>query len=258
MDWSATGWARVYVFTALGTGICIVFAFAFDSYSFTKGTWQFSDNAINNLLIPLLIGPPFFFVLLNKMRQLAIAHRELLTVAMTDGLTSLLNRRAFTEMVDGYLKRAKLAGAPSYGALLAIDVDHFKTINDTFGHDIGDEALKLIAKSIVSAVRETDLVGRVGGEEFCVFIPGQSPESVRTVAERIRSAINETVFDARGKPYRLSVSIGGVVFDRDTTFDDLYRDADKRLYRAKETGRNRVELRAFSSEVALQATATVH
>lgn len=254
MDWSARGWARVYVFTALGTVTCIAFAFAFDSYSFTSGTWQLSDNSINNLLIPLLIAPPFFFTLLNKMRQLAIAHRELMTIAMTDGLTSLLNRRAFTEMVDAYLKRAKEAGAPSYGALLAIDVDHFKTVNDTFGHDIGDDALKLIAKSIVSAVRETDLVGRIGGEEFCVFIPGQSPESVRTVAERIRSAINETAFDARGQPYRLSVSIGGVVFDHDTTFDDLYRDADKRLYYAKETGRNRVELRTSKPELTLQAT----
>lgn len=254
MDWSATGRARVYIFTALGTVVCIAFAFAFDSYSFTAGTWQLSDNAINNLLIPLLIGTPFFFVLLNKMRQLAIAHRELLTVAMTDGLTSLLNRRAFTEMVDSYLKRAKEAGAPSYGALLAIDVDHFKIVNDNFGHDIGDEALKHIAKSIVSAVRESDIVGRVGGEEFCVFIPGQSPESVRIVAERIRSAISETAFDARGTPHHLSVSIGGVMFNRNSTFDDLYRYADEWLYRAKNAGRNRVELRAFSPEPALQAT----
>jgi diguanylate cyclase len=254
MDWSATGWARVYVFTALGTVVCIVFAFAFDSYSFSRGTWQFSDNAINNLLIPMLIAPPFFFVLLNKMRQLAIAHRELLTVAMTDGLTHLLNRRAFTEMVDGYLKRAKAAKAPSYGALLAIDVDHFKVINDNFGHDIGDEALKQIARTINSAVRDTDIVGRVGGEEFCVFIPGQSPESVRVVAERIRSAISDTAFDARGQPHHLSVSIGGVIFNRNTTFDDLYRYADEWLYRAKNAGRNRVELRSFSPEPVLQPT----
>lgn len=254
MDWSERGWARVYIFTALGTAVCIAFAFAFDSYSFSTGTWQLSDNSINNLLIPLLIGPPFFFVLLNKMRQLAIAHRELLTVAMTDGLTSLLNRRAFTEMVDGYLKRAKEAGAPTYGALLAIDVDHFKIINDSFGHDIGDEALKQIARSIVSAVRETDIVGRIGGEEFCVFIPGQSPESVRLVAERIRTSISETAFEARGQPQHLSASIGGVTFNRNATFDDLYRYADEWLYCAKNAGRNRVELRAFSPDPALQAT----
>jgi diguanylate cyclase len=217
MDWSPRGWARTYALTVLGTATCIAFSFAFDSYSFMTGTWQWGSDPINNLLIPLLIAPPFFFVLLNKMRQLAIAHRELLTIATTDSLTSLLNRRAFTEMVDSYLNRSKEAYAPSNGALLVIDVDHFKVINDNFGHDTGDEALKLIANTIASAVRETDLVGRMGGEEFCVFLPGQSPERTRIAAERIRSAVSEAAFNARGRRHSLSVSVGGVVLDRSTT-----------------------------------------
>jgi diguanylate cyclase len=252
LDWSARGRARTYAFTVLGTLACIAFAFAFDGFSFRTGEWRWGAEPINNLLIPLLIAPPFFFLLLNKMRQLAIAHHELLTVASTDGLTCVLNRRAFTEIVEGYLKRAGRASAPSNGALLVIDVDHFKAINDRFGHDSGDEALKLIASTISATVRETDLVGRMGGEEFCVFIPGRPTDDIRAVAERIRLAVNETRFVARGEPYHLSVSVGGVVFDDGVSFGDLYRGADERLYCAKREGRNRVELRPFSPAAPMQ------
>ena len=251
LDWSAKGWARVYALTALGTAACIAFSFAFDSYSFLSGTWQWGSDPINNLLIPLLIAPPFFFLLLNKMRLLAIAHQELMTLATTDALTSLLNRRAFTAMVDAYLKRAEEAATPSSGALLVIDVDHFKTVNDRFGHDGGDEALKLVAATISAAVRNTDLVGRLGGEEFGVFLPQQSSERVSAVAERIRSAVNETPFDTRGQRHYLSISIGGVVFERGASFRDLYQGADERLYYVKKTGRNRVELCTYSVEATI-------
>ena len=253
-DWSARGWARTYALTVLGTAMCIALTFALDTYSFTTGKWRWGSDPTNNFIFPLLIAPPFLFVLLNKMRQLAIAHHELFALATTDSLTSLLNRRAFTEMVDRYLERAEEAARPSSGALLAIDVDHFKAINDNFGHDMGDEALKLIADTISAAVRETDLVGRMGGEEFCVFLPGQPPERIRIVAERIRSAINEAVFFARGRRHCLSVSVGGVVFEHGTTFSDLYRGADERLYYAKRMGRNRVELCTFGPEATVQPT----
>lgn len=252
VDWAHEGWARVCMFTVLGTAVCIAFAFTFDSYSFTTGGWKLSDNYINNLFIPLCLAPPFFFLLLSKMRQLAIAHKELMAIAATDGLTSLLNRRAFAEMVDSYFQRAQEAMIPKHGALLVIDVDHFKTINDKFGHDIGDDALKLIATTIASAVREADLVGRLGGEEFCVFIPGQSPENIWTLAERIRSAVYEAAFVARGQRHTLSISVGGVFFDSAATFSDLYREADERLYYAKRAGRNRVALRDLHSDMTMQ------
>jgi diguanylate cyclase len=251
-DWSARGWARVYALTALGTAACIAFSFAFDSYSFRTGTWQWGSDPTNNFVIPALIAPPIFFLLLNKMRQLAIAHHELFTLATTDSLTSLLNRRAFTAMVDGYLSRTQAAN-PLTGALLVIDVDHFKSINDRYGHDSGDEALKLIAHTISANVRETDLVGRMGGEEFGVFIPAQSPEQVRSMAERIRSAVNEAIFVPRGERHRITVSVGGMLFDGGASFIDLYRGADERLYCAKRTGRNRVELSMLNPAPAMQA-----
>ena len=241
IDWSSRGRARTWALTALGTLVCIAVAFGFDSYEFSTGAWRWGKDPINNLVIPLLLAPPFFFLLLDKMRELAIAHTELMTVAATDGLTSLLNRRAFTEMVDGYMKRVEEAERTTGGALLVIDVDHFKDVNDRFGHDTGDEALKLIAGTIRAAVRETDLVGRLGGEEFCVFIPGQSPELAAATAERIRLAVSEAEFLPGGAHHGLSVSVGGVAYDRSLPFSDLYRRADERLYAAKHNGRNRVE-----------------
>lgn len=243
IDWSPRGRARVWALMALGTLTCIAFAFAVDSFDVATGRWRWGSDPINNFLIPAMIAPPIFFVLLDKMRQLAIAHNELMTVAATDGLTSLLNRRAFTELVDGYLKRVEESERQTSGALLVIDVDHFKAVNDRFGHQSGDEALKLIARTIRATVRDTDLVGRIGGEEFCVFLPGQALESASALAERIRIAITETEFAPDGSRYALSVSVGGVAFDHVFPFSDLYRTADERLYAAKHNGRNRVEFR---------------
>jgi diguanylate cyclase len=242
IDWSARGRARVYAFAAAGTLVCIAVALAFDSYSFTTGTWRWGADPLNNVWIPLILAPPFFCFLLSKMRQLAIAHHELLTVASTDSLTSLLNRRAFTAMVDGYLERVASGERSFGGALLIIDVDHFKQVNDCFGHECGDEALKLIADTISGVVRDIDLVGRVGGEEFCVFIPAAEPERVLLIAERIRTAVNQAAFLPGENPHQLSVSIGGVTFVTGLTFSELYRRADQRLYSAKRNGRNRVEM----------------
>ncbi|MCC2113757.1 MAG: GGDEF domain-containing protein [Hyphomicrobiales bacterium] len=249
LDWSAKGWARVYAITVLGTLTCIAFAFAFDSYSFSTGTWRWGTSPVNNVVIPLLLAPPFFFVLLGKMRELAIAHHELMSVASTDGLTSLLNRRAFTEMIDGYLKRVEKAAEPSHDGLLLIDVDHFKAVNDSYGHERGDEALVLIADTISATVRDTDLVGRIGGEEFGVFIPRQSPEGISVLAERIRSAISEAIFVPNGHRHPLSVSVGGVIFDETVPYADLYRGADAKLYSAKHNGRNRVELATLGHDM---------
>lgn len=247
IDWTSRGRARVWALMALGTLVCIAAAFAIDSYDVATGGWRWGSDPVNNFVIPALVAPPFFYFLLDKMRQLAIAHNELMTVATTDGLTSLLNRRAFTELVDGYLKRVKETEWQAGGALLVIDVDHFKAVNDRFGHQTGDEALKLISRTIRETVRDTDLVGRIGGEEFCVFMPGQAPDSASALAERIRIAVAESEFAPGGSRHDLSVSVGGVAFDHFFPFSELYRSADERLYAAKHNGRNRVEFRLQSA-----------
>lgn len=250
-DLSARSWTRVL--TIVGTLSCIVFAFTIDSYSFAEGIWRLGANPKNDVIIPLLIAPPFFFYLLSKLRQLAIAHDQLLVLASTDGLTSCLNRIAFTTLVDAYLERVDLQERRREGALLVMDVDHFKNVNDTFGHNAGDDALKLIVRSIRSTLREGDLIGRMGGEEFSVFLPGTPPDRAIVVAERIRKTVKAAKFCPAGLPYDLSISIGGVTYVRPTSFSELFKLADKRLYDAKGNGRNRVELCQLGSSSQLAA-----
>jgi diguanylate cyclase (GGDEF)-like protein len=252
LDLSVGGKARVIALTALGTLCCIIVAFAVDSYAWETGTWRWGEEPLNNIIIPLLLAPPFFAFLLNKQRQLAIAHKELMVVASTDALTSCLNRRAFTALVDGYIERIQQAvaeePAPAEGALLVIDVDHFKLINDTFGHDVGDCALVAIAESIRTCVRETDFVGRMGGEEFSVLLPGVNADRATTIAEHIRTRIADKDMLLSGRQCRVSVSIGGVAFGRPATFSTVYREADQLLYAAKQGGRNRSNVARLPTE----------
>jgi diguanylate cyclase len=231
---------RVAGLTAIGTLVCIVVALAFDGYSFEDGRWRWGARPWNNVIIPLIVAPPLLYFLLTQMRKLSIAHHRLEIVASTDSLTSCLNRAAFATLVEAYLEKFSPTPQRSRGALLIIDVDHFKRINDTFGHDRGDDALRLVAHSIRDVLRDVDLVGRLGGEEFSVFLPGATVDQCRSVAERIRQSVGNTPFSPEGERWQITVSIGAVVFATSATFSELYRAADQRLYEAKRGGRNRV------------------
>jgi diguanylate cyclase len=239
-DLSARGWNRVFVLTICGTLFCIGMTFFLDGYSFRYNRWQLVDP-LNDWLIPLLLAPPLFFYLLYKLRELAIAHHELLEVASTDGLTSCLNRQAFTILVEAYLERTARLATRGEGALMVIDVDHFKAVNDRFGHASGDEALRMISDEIKENVRENDLVGRIGGEEFGVFLPGADRREAGVVAERIRASVNAAMFSPQGGPVRLSVSVGATVYSARASFKEMFKIADECLYVAKNNGRNRVE-----------------
>lgn len=242
IDLSARGKARVYLLTILGTCFCIIAAYAIDSYSSETGEWNFSGRLDNNLFIPLIVAPPFFLFLLSKLRELAIAHHELMRVAATDTLTNCLNRRAFTEIVEGYLDRMERREENASGALMVLDIDDFKAVNDAYGHDVGDKALKLVAQTISANVRDADIVARIGGEEFGVFLTGLDPPCAAVIAERIRSAVQASEFSPEGARHGLSLSIGAAIFSSRVTFSELYRKADQLLYSAKRAGRNRVEL----------------
>jgi len=242
IDWSARGRARVYALTAAGTLFCIAVAFAYDSFSFETETWRLGNNPLNNVVIPLLLAPPFFLLLLSKMRQLAVAHHELMHIAATDPLTNCLNRRAFTALVDAYLEKLEKGEREAEGALLVLDVDHFKKVNDRHGHDIGDEVLKLVARTVRAGVRDIDLVGRMGGEEFAIFLPGLDPPRTGLVADRIRRSVSGSRYRSGDVSVGVTVSIGGISFAGPTNFAELYRAADQRLYVAKHGGRDRVVL----------------
>jgi diguanylate cyclase len=243
IDWSARGRARVVLWTVFGTLGCILAAILLDSPNFMALDEVARLRAIQfDIAVPLLLAGPLFLMFSTKMRQLAIAHHQMTIIASTDSLTNCLNRGAFTTLVDAYLTELKLQAAQQRGALLVVDADHFKIINDTFGHARGDEALRLIAGCIKGTLRNADLVGRLGGEEFGVFLPGSTEGQAHAVAERIRNTINDVAFHPDGLPVRLTVSVGGAVFEKEVSFSELFRVADKRLYEAKENGRNRTIL----------------
>lgn len=244
LDCSPEKWPRVIVLTVLGTLCCIAVAFVVDSYSIEHG-WRLGPRPMNNVVIPLLLAPPFFFYLLSKLRQLAIANSRLMQIASTDNLTSCLSRAAFTTLVDAYLSKVSENRTETEGALIVFDVDHFKSVNDRFGHDNGDKALKLIVQKVKSEVRDIDLLGRMGGEEFAIFMPGVSRGSTMAVAERIRTSVCEIKFKPEGTDCQLSISLGVSTFAVPATFQDLYRSADQQLYEAKRNGRNRVKVQHY-------------
>lgn len=249
---SARGWFVLACWTLLGTLGCIVVALAIN-YFFFRGLRPaaFERSMLSAIVIPILLAGPLVFYLTLKLRELARAERRLEAMAATDGLTSALNRRAFTSRVEEWMGEAAEPEDEAKGALLVIDADHFKKINDTFGHECGDEALKVMARSIRSVLRGTDLFGRMGGEEFGVFLPGASDEDAMEIAERVRQAVYDASFDAGDTPHRLSVSVGAAAFDYPLGFTELFRIADDRLYEAKRAGRNRVVLVNVTAQEAL-------
>lgn len=244
LDLSATGWTKVILGTVAGTILCIAAALIVDAPNFpTLSQEALTRSVLVDVLLPAFLAGPLLFLLLSKMRQLAIAHQELMVVASTDSLTRVLNRGAFTMLVDAYLTEAKKEASLRSGSLLVVDADHFKRINDTLGHQQGDAALQIIAETIQSIVRSTDLVGRIGGEEFGIFLPGANPQQAAAVAEKIRASIEQIDFPVGAASRSLSVSVGGAIFVHETSFDELFLAADKCLYAAKAGGRNRIDIR---------------
>ncbi|MGE0503689.1 MAG: GGDEF domain-containing protein [Rhizobiaceae bacterium] len=165
--------------------------------------------------------------------ELATAHRQLREKARRDDMTGMLNREAFFSTLDATRRK------DDRGALLIIDADHFKRINDSYGHLVGDEALLKIAAAVSRAVRSGDVLGRIGGEEFGVLLVGATDAEAVHVAERIRREVEAIRFRPQaGETLPLTVSIGGTACTIDASVSDLMRAADKRLYEAKENGRN--------------------
>lgn len=247
LDFSSTGRARVIIVTIAGMVFCAAAALLVDSFNFPgMSRNEIARAIVIDVILPSLLAGPLLFLLMSKIRQLAIAQRDLSILATTDSLTAVLNRGGFTMMVDAYLEQSRAHANLRSGALLVIDADHFKTINDRFGHQLGDEALKLIASSIKGILRGADIVGRVGGEEFGVFLPGSTPAQAQVIAERIREAVQSQVLPFPIKQNEVTVSIGGVTFDGLSTYDQLFSLADERLYGAKASGRNRVLFQHFA------------
>lgn len=159
----------------------------------------------------------------------------------TDPLTNLYNRRFLAEILESELQRAKRLH--TFVSLLIVDIDHFKKVNDIYGHQMGDRVLVSVAESLREGLRTYDIASRYGGEEFVLVLPGTPLTGGLEVAERLRKAVRSLKFPVPMDKVVITVSVGVAMFPTELIdgFDSLFNRADEALYRAKQSGRNRVE-----------------
>jgi diguanylate cyclase (GGDEF)-like protein len=160
-------------------------------------------------------------------------------LALTDELTQIANRRCFVQSVENELSRCMRN--PGSVTMLLIDLDHFKKVNDTYGHPAGDKALKHVAETLKTALRQYDILGRMGGEEFAIFLGANKVETAAKIAKRILKDIATSPISYDQQLINISASIGMTSRDCTVSFEQLYLEADEALYQAKQKGRNRVE-----------------
>lgn len=197
------------------------------------------------ILTPALISPVVGLVIMSLAYRLAEAQQVLARLAQTDPLTGIGNRRHFMESAASSLERASRDGTET--ALLMLDIDHFKQLNDLHGHAAGDLALIEVARCCSLHLSNTHTLGRWGGEEFCILMPGVSITEASEIADRLRMAI--AAMHIEDVPNGVSVSIGIAVTGSSTgDLDELLRAADRHLYQAKAAGRDQI-----SSGMALSA-----
>lgn len=193
-----------------------------------------------------VLGPTFALTIAWLSRRSAqdmLRIEALEQAAFVDHLTGLANRRRFDERLLDEVRRARAIGLPL--SLIMLDIDHFKRINDTYGHGVGDFVLKQVATLIAAKSRHLDTVCRVGGEEFAVIMPGLESTSAEVAAERLRLAVAETSIQLEnGEGLGMTVSVGLATLGPSGTADLLFRHADAALYGAKRSGRDRVSLTA--------------
>ncbi|MEJ6784392.1 GGDEF domain-containing protein [Aminobacter sp. Piv2-1] len=178
----------------------------------------------------------------GKLREmtasLSARSRNLEQAALTDGLTGMQNRRYFDDALREYLGEFRRIGKPV--GLMILDLDHFKQVNDTYGHDVGDEVLRSVATCLKSMTRYHDVVARLGGEEFAIVAPNMDLALLQRLAERMRKAIASLEINGGSAPLSVTSSVGLALWDQEETAEEFYRRADKQLYEAKRQGRNRV------------------
>ena len=177
--------------------------------------------------------------ILEELAQIVMNELELRRLASTDGLTGLSTRRAFREEAERFVALARRHRTAL--SLVTFDIDHFKTINDTYGHGIGDQVLQAVAETAEKTPRESDLLARLGGEEFALLVPGATLQSSQAIAETVRKNILRLAVPVPGATIQVAASFG--VAELDPVHDDLdslMARADEALYQAKRSGRNRV------------------
>jgi diguanylate cyclase (GGDEF)-like protein len=198
--------------------------------------------------IPLLIAPPISIFALSMLRLLTLTIEKVDAYARLDSLTGVSTRASFIGQVRELL--------PQGGSFLMADADHFKAINDTFGHDVGDDALRVIAEAISRHTPFDAVVGRLGGEEFGIFLPGADADAAVHMAGVICETIRRTPLLIAGQEIRLTVSVGCAAHVPANTLEKTMKLADVALYRAKEAGRDGVYLADAAETAPIPAVRT--
>ena len=215
------------------TGRFLLVTFAPEAYpSFEAGHW------INTLGLVLTNADLTVGTLAFLLAHRDEAERELQKLATTDGLTGTMNRRRWMESAAVHVRLAERHVQPV--TVMMLDIDHFKRLNDTRGHAAGDGALVRFARALQAAVRQPDLVGRYGGEEFCVLLPQSDAVAARAIDQRLREALVRDVAPALGFP--ITYTAGVAEWRPGATLEALLATADAALYRGKAAGRDRLEV----------------
>lgn len=185
--------------------------------------------------------PVHYIATYRDVTEQVLLEEKLQRMAMTDPLTELLNRRAFLEAMQKEFQRIVRSGFTINTSFCLIDLDHFKRINDTLGHAAGDAVLRHFAQTVRQTLRQMDLCGRLGGEEFGILLPQTDDKAATQAIERFMRTIRQSVVVLEGHAIRYTVSAGGTSFSiKDRTIDDVFARADRALYQAKAHGRDRL------------------
>ncbi len=199
------------------------------------------SSFVSSLISPLVLAPVFSWYFVGAFFKIRDLEKQMRELATYDSMTNLYNRGACLLALESVIRQAKRAQADL--VVLFIDLDHFKTINDTYGHDVGDMVIKRFANYLKISLRESDVIGRVGGEEFLVGLPNLGLDGGQFVAEKLRNGIaSESIVVDATTTLQITISIGLTIHrhTEETNLRNILKKADIALYNAKNSGRNKV------------------
>jgi diguanylate cyclase (GGDEF)-like protein len=237
--------------TAAGMAVALA---AFGVLNIISPTAATSREAGLALVVSMLVGAPLAFGCGLMASRVGVLRKQVQRLGQNDNLTSCLNEATFSALVDTYSNRNAASGSDPLGAILLINLDDLRVINGRFGYTWGNEALSSVAATIRNTVRNGDIVGRVSGEQFGVFLPGAHEADARGVADRIHDNVAKIQFFPTGVRYPLSIRAGAVIVSDRIGFDDLLRKADGTLAMTRKPGHDWIEYVSLETGTAERST----